>query len=63
MFLCVAAGHSKVRLERASTSLTIYKRKWAVCPAGLSDGHTWQETTGLNYDDLFEKHVAEKHTR
>ena len=32
MFLCVAAGHSKVRLEWASTSLTIYKGKWAVCP-------------------------------
>ena len=58
-FLCVAAGHSKAKPDRSSQILTIHAGKWAVCPAGRDDGHSWKETPGLNYDELFMNHALE----
>jgi hypothetical protein len=62
MFVCIAPSHVTVKLERSKQNLTIHDGKWAVCPAGLADGHLWKETPGLRYDDLFVKWAAEHPT-
>lgn len=61
-FLCVATGHSKAKPDRSSQILTIHAGKWAVCPAGREDGHTWEETRGLNYDELIMSHALTRNT-
>ena len=59
-FLCVAAGHTTPRRDPASNNLMVHKGKWAVCPAGREDGHRWQATTGLDYEEVFRKRVDER---
>jgi len=63
MFLCVAPSHVSAKLERNKQNLTINEGKWAVCPAGLVDGHLWKATPGVRYDDLFAKWVARNPTK
>ena len=38
----------------------VHEGKWAVCPAGRTDDHRWQATTGLDYEELFRKRVDER---
>jgi hypothetical protein len=59
-FLRIAASHNIVKLERTSQNVTVHKGQWAVCAARRPDGHVWQETNGINYDDLFEKRLSRK---
>jgi hypothetical protein len=63
MFICVAPTHVNAKLERSKQTLTVHEQKWAVCPAGLADGHTWEPTPGIRYDDLFAKWVAKHPSR
>ncbi len=59
MYLCIAPDHATEKLERGKQNLTIHQKHWAVCPAGLADGHVWKETQGIRYDDLFAKWAVE----
>jgi hypothetical protein len=59
-FLCIATGHAVAHRDPSGKNLTVHEGKWAVCPAGSADGHRWQGTTGLDYEALFRKRVAEK---
>ncbi|MDQ6857528.1 MAG: hypothetical protein M3Z65_00865 [Chloroflexota bacterium] len=59
LFLCVAPEHAKISRDLAGQNVTIHQGRWAACPAGARDGHTWAETTGLDCDDLFRRRVAE----
>ena len=54
---------STVNRDRTSQNLTIHLGKWAVCPAGLQDGRIWVETVGVDYGDLFRRHIAERSVR
>jgi len=58
MFLCVAPSHVSAKLERSKQNLTIHEGRWAVCPAGLAEGHAWKSTEGVRYDDLIAKWVT-----
>lgn len=51
-FVCSAPDHGRTTPERDS-HLTIHESKWAVCPAGFKDGHTWLETEGVRYEQMF----------
>jgi hypothetical protein len=62
MFLCVAPAHVKAKLDRSQQNLTVHEGTWAVCPAGLAEGHEWQATPGIRYDDLFAKWIAKHPT-
>lgn len=59
-FVCVASDHCTVTRDRVDQNVTIHEGKWAVCPAGLRDGHVWEATSGLDYDPLFGRRVVEK---
>ena len=62
MFLCVAPTHVSAKLDRSQQNLTVHEGTWAVCPAGLAEGHEWQSTPGIRYDDLFAKWIAKHPT-
>lgn len=52
-FVCGASGHGKTTAERGSQVVTIHEGKWAVCPGGRDDGHIWNETQGISYEEMF----------
>lgn len=52
-FVCAADGHAKPKPERGTPVLTIHGGRWAVCRTGHEDGHRWQETPGLRYEEIF----------
>ena len=62
LLVCVDAEHRKVKWTPETQTLTVHEGKWAVCPAGGPDGHTWSAVNSLDYDDLFRKRVVEKRT-
>jgi hypothetical protein len=59
-FTCVAPAHATVRPDRNSETLTVHGSQWAVCPAGLRDGHAWAETSAVDFEDLFRSRIDEK---
>jgi hypothetical protein len=59
LFVCAAPGHDTVRPDQKSETLTVHQGKWAVCRAGLPDGHAWAETAAIAFEDLFRAHILE----
>lgn len=59
LFVCAAPGHDKVRPDRKSETLTVHEGKWAVCRAGLPDGHAWAETEAVAFEDVFRRRIIE----
>jgi hypothetical protein len=62
LFVCSAPGHEKAIPDRRSETLTVHDGKWAVCRAGLPDGHAWAETGAVVFEDVLRPHILENRT-
>jgi hypothetical protein len=59
-YLCITPSHTTIRLGRNAQTMTMQMGAWAYCSAGLSGGHIWQATDGVDYDDLFPGRVDQE---
>jgi len=60
LLVCIDTEHAKVKWDPATQIVTVHEGTWAVCPAGLPDGHTCAQRDGRDHDDLFRKRVVER---
>jgi hypothetical protein len=56
-FVCRSTTHQRASGE-LSIPVTLHEHEWAFCPAGLTDGHTWERIDGATLDSL-RRHVPE----
>jgi hypothetical protein len=50
-FVCRTSEHQRARVE-LSSPVTLHEEDWAFCPAGLTEGHTWERIEGATLDAL-----------
>jgi hypothetical protein len=50
-FVCRMPEHQRSRFE-LSSPVTLHEHEWAFCPAGVTDGHTWERIEGATLDAL-----------
>ena len=50
-FVCRKAEHQR-RNTDVSNPVTLHQHEWAFCPAGLSDGHTWERIDDTTLETL-----------
>jgi hypothetical protein len=59
-YVCIANGHQQLALfdSRSPSSpnvVTLNEARWSYCPAGVSEGHQWQEIAASSYGELREE--------
>jgi hypothetical protein len=50
-FVCRTPEHQRARIE-LSSPVTLHETDWAFCPAGVTEGHTWERIEGATLDAL-----------
>jgi hypothetical protein len=48
-YFCARSEHQGAEPNDA---LTMHKDRWAYCPAGAGEPHSWQSTGGMSVDDV-----------
>ena len=56
-FVCRNSQHQRMRGE-VSSPVTLHHEEWAFCPAGITNGHTWERIEGATLAEL-RSHVTE----
>jgi hypothetical protein len=58
-FVCRSSDHQHGRID-LSNPVTLHQHEWAFCPAGLTEGHTWERIEGAGATlDALRRHVPE----
>jgi hypothetical protein len=50
-FVCRQTEHQRASGDLANP-VTLHEQEWALCPAGVTAGHTWERIEGQTLDAL-----------
>jgi hypothetical protein len=50
-FVCRKTEHQHASRD-VTSPVTLHEQEWAFCPAGVTEGHTWERIEGATLDAL-----------